>query len=518
VSITTYAELQTAAASWLNRSDLTAQVPDFIALAEAKFKRDLAGGTTIPAISGGSNWLLTSHPDVYLYGTLMEAAPYLHDDARVPVWKSLLAEAIEGVRRTRTSTAYDLTTYSGLQAAIKGWLDRFDIDAVALITLAEARLKRALAGAPTITALSGGTNWLFTSHPDVYLYAALVEAEPYLKNDERIPVWKAQLEERIGEVRRSRTATAYDLTSYAGLQTAIKGWLDRTDIDPAVLIAMAESSLRRDLTGMATISSLATAGSNWVLNSHADLYLYASLVEAAPYLGEDPRLAVWKSERAERLAAVRNSGLRTQTAYDLTTYVGLVGAIKGWLNRADLDGAVPSFVTLAEKSLARDPRIEKLASATFTIDADDEAVPADFHTLVSWVHDSSGVKGSIEIVGAGQLPEIKARLGDNGIPRYAAILDGKFRFAPVPDATYSTKITYQRTLGSAEAATSWLFTAAPDIYLYACLVESAPYLGEDPRVATWASKLEAEIEKLRRETWNTHFSGTMVRRPRPIGG
>ena len=35
-----------------------------------------------------TNWLLDSAPDLYLYGTLMEAAPYLHEDERIPTWAS----------------------------------------------------------------------------------------------------------------------------------------------------------------------------------------------------------------------------------------------------------------------------------------------------------------------------------------------------------------------------------------------------------------------------------------------
>jgi hypothetical protein len=34
------------------------------------------------------------------------------------------------------------------------------------------------------------TNWLTVYAPDVLLYAALLEATPFLKNDERIPVWQ----------------------------------------------------------------------------------------------------------------------------------------------------------------------------------------------------------------------------------------------------------------------------------------------------------------------------------------
>ena len=39
MAIGTYAELQTAVANWLDRDDLTARIPEFITLAEARFNR-----------------------------------------------------------------------------------------------------------------------------------------------------------------------------------------------------------------------------------------------------------------------------------------------------------------------------------------------------------------------------------------------------------------------------------------------------------------------------------------------
>ena len=41
MAITTYDELKASIASWLNRDDLTAVIPDFIALAESSIDRDL---------------------------------------------------------------------------------------------------------------------------------------------------------------------------------------------------------------------------------------------------------------------------------------------------------------------------------------------------------------------------------------------------------------------------------------------------------------------------------------------
>jgi hypothetical protein len=45
--------------------------------------------------SNASNWILERHPDVYLYGSLLQAAPYLRDDERVALWTPLYGQAIE---------------------------------------------------------------------------------------------------------------------------------------------------------------------------------------------------------------------------------------------------------------------------------------------------------------------------------------------------------------------------------------------------------------------------------------
>ena len=55
---------------------------------------------TIPALSDAetSNWLLAAAPDIYLYGALMEAAPYLDDDARIQTWGSLLERGLNDLQ------------------------------------------------------------------------------------------------------------------------------------------------------------------------------------------------------------------------------------------------------------------------------------------------------------------------------------------------------------------------------------------------------------------------------------
>jgi len=43
--------------------------------------------------SNTTNDMLTNHPDVYLYGSLVEAEPYLQNDKRIQTWASFYDRA-----------------------------------------------------------------------------------------------------------------------------------------------------------------------------------------------------------------------------------------------------------------------------------------------------------------------------------------------------------------------------------------------------------------------------------------
>lgn len=53
----------------------------------------------IPALSASNatNWLLTNYPDLYLYGTLLEAEPFLKNDSRIVTWMGMYDRAIAGL-------------------------------------------------------------------------------------------------------------------------------------------------------------------------------------------------------------------------------------------------------------------------------------------------------------------------------------------------------------------------------------------------------------------------------------
>lgn len=203
----------------------------------------------------------------------------------------------------------------------------------------------------------------------------------------------------------------------------------------------------------------------------------------------------------------------------ITDYATLQSTVVDWLNRADLAARVPGMIQNAEARLRRDPRVKQVtALEDFAVTEDGQTLPADFREIDSWFHAGPTYTHPIEIVGAHQIPH-EGRTA--GVPVVAAILDGKAYYGPQPDAEYPTRLSYYRRVVplSDAATTNWLLEEHPDIYLYATLSESAPFLKDDERLAMWQAVLEDRLEGLHTLTQDLQFSGPMRLRPRTtIGG
>ena len=64
------------------------------------------GAFPLTAGNFASNPIVTEHPDLYLYGALCEAAPYLQHDERLPVWEARYQQAVREVRVQDDRLAY----------------------------------------------------------------------------------------------------------------------------------------------------------------------------------------------------------------------------------------------------------------------------------------------------------------------------------------------------------------------------------------------------------------------------
>ena len=60
-----------------------------------------------------TNWVLTNAPRLYYYGSLLEAAAYLKNDKRVPMWSTLFEQALREIETADQNDRYP--SGSGLQ-------------------------------------------------------------------------------------------------------------------------------------------------------------------------------------------------------------------------------------------------------------------------------------------------------------------------------------------------------------------------------------------------------------------
>lgn len=203
----------------------------------------------------------------------------------------------------------------------------------------------------------------------------------------------------------------------------------------------------------------------------------------------------------------------------ITSYATLQTAVSDWLDQDDLTGGMSTFVQSAEASLRRDGRARRLVSEDFPVDRDIEFLPPRFAALDAIYLSVFGRKSSLKVLSLDALAGVGTDTA--GQPEYVALTgEGTIKFSPAPDQLYDYTMSYWQTFPSLsdEEPQNWLLTDHPDIYLYATLAETAPFLYDDARVPVWEAALESRLESLGRDNQRARYSGPVHVQPsRTIG-
>lgn len=188
MALANYSDLQTSIGAWLNRTDLTAVIPDFISLAEAQHKRDLRlrmqiSTTTINTVAGVSSITL---PADFLE---LENLSVLTSPTQQLTYATVeqLDGAYPGNGLTGVPSLY--TIEAGL--ILLGPTP----DSVYSISCLY------YANFPSLS--SSSTNLLLTNYPSLYLYASLEQACLYLKDSQRAAEYKAMYERDVASLQLS---------------------------------------------------------------------------------------------------------------------------------------------------------------------------------------------------------------------------------------------------------------------------------------------------------------------------
>lgn len=194
MAITTYTQLQTAIENFLARSDLTAQIPDFIALAEARMSRELE----------------TRSQEKRALATLTANNEYLAlpTDLREVREVKLLTDPLT-VLEYSSPTNLD-STYAS-QGTGKPQAYSIIGDEIKMRPVPDSAYEAEIVYIGDIDFLSAtnATNNILTRHPDAYLSGALVEAYTYLLDEQRAQIYDTKFSRAIEEVRKDEARSHY---------------------------------------------------------------------------------------------------------------------------------------------------------------------------------------------------------------------------------------------------------------------------------------------------------------------
>lgn len=206
MALTTYTELKTSIGDWLNRSDLTAAIPDFISLSEAQVERTLRTRQMIVRANAYFDAQYGAVPDNFLETKSLKLTS---TNPQTPL-SFLSIDALDN-----EATKYTASAKPKFFGVVGGQFR--------LVPTPDANYTTELTYYAKLTKLSNSVaiNWLLESSPDIYLYGALLQAAPYLQDDARIQVWSSLYDRAMGELQ---TADDRGASSGGALLTRAKSF------------------------------------------------------------------------------------------------------------------------------------------------------------------------------------------------------------------------------------------------------------------------------------------------------
>jgi len=185
MALSNFTDLKLSVADWLNRSDLANVIPDFITLAEAQLNRELRHYKQQNKATANIETQYSATPIDWL-----QSIRFHLNDTSSTLLKQTSPEEIAKLRDEADNANGRPQYYSHIG------------DLIEVYPTPDASYTGELLYYQQIPSLSdsNATNWLLAMSPDLYLYGALLQASPYLQNDERMAVWGSAYQGAINAV------------------------------------------------------------------------------------------------------------------------------------------------------------------------------------------------------------------------------------------------------------------------------------------------------------------------------
>lgn len=201
----------------------------------------------------------------------------------------------------------------------------------------------------------------------------------------------------------------------------------------------------------------------------------------------------------------------------ITNYTTLQSTIADYLNRADLTAQIPTFIQMAEADMNTRLRTrEMIVRAEATSNNEYVQLPSDWVEAIN-LHIVDG-KQPLRFVTLDEADRIVAEKYYTQVIAYS-LMNGALELVPEPGDDVDIEMIYYGKIPalSAQQATNWLLTKAPDVYLYGSLLHAQPFLMDDQRMPVFATLYNSRIEALNEESMkSTHSGSPLIARARRV--
>lgn len=195
----------------------------------------------------------------------------------------------------------------------------------------------------------------------------------------------------------------------------------------------------------------------------------------------------------------------------MAAYDVLQTQVADFLNRQDLTATIPSFISLAEARFNRELRTRDMI-IRFSMAAAGQYtnLPADFREM-KFIRLMNGA-APVDLRFQDQRSMVMRQAfyaGSPAMPIYYSLLGNTLELCPIPGSTYSIEIGYYANIPALTSAapSNWLLVKHPDLYLYGALIQSAPYLKDDERLAMWGAMHDRTMASIDLEEEYASYSG-----------
>ena len=182
----------------------------------------------------------------------------------------------------------------------------------------------------------------------------------------------------------------------------------------------------------------------------------------------------------------------------ISTYAELKTAVANWMHRDDLTSYVDDLILMGEKWIYRHARTRDMETALSVSTSNGvAAVPAGFVALKN-ARISASPSIPLRVRPATWIYSQYPNRSAGGLPAFIGVDGSNFIFGPSAGA-YTINGTYYARLTSVQSSANALFTANPDLYLFAALAETESFVKNDTRVQLWISKRDAILRDVNNE-------------------